>query len=1068
MPFYLGFDSGTYPGNAVMQSLKSSTPLSFAGFYLAPSPGHKDMGWMTAGAAALKAMGWGLVPVYYGQQLPSPVVTLIEPSIGPTAGGTSVSITGSGFSYATAVRFGSKPATAMTVVSDTKITATSPAGTGTVSVTVTNPMGPSAASLLARFMYQAGVLPVPGSIPAAKNPAPQPAAAAASTLTAAQGTTDAAQAVADAGNAKLANGSVLYLDVEAVGTLPQAWMNYITAWIAGVQGSAYRPGVYCFYSSPAAQISAAVTQPIPFWIFHPANSGSVTVDANTEAAPDPGTSGFAGATVWQYKESQGTSVVVSMTWTDAVGTAHTLTPVDMDAATVPDPSNPQASVTPAVTGVAPASGPAAGGTEVTVTGSGFDATSYVSFGLANAAATVESASRITVISPAGADATPAGAGTVPVTVTTPDGTSADSENAQFTYLPVPAVTGVAPDGGLAAGGTGVIITGSDLTDATAVRFGSADATVTSGTDSQITATSPAGTGTVYVTVTTPGGTSPASADAQFSYLAVTEVAPDSGPAAGGTSVTITGSGFTSGTTAVQFGSDTAFAATVDSDSQITATSPGGSGTVPVTVTTPSGTSAASPGAQFAYVPAPAVTGVTPDSGLAAGGTRVTISGSNFTGATAVRFGSADAAGLAVRSDSEITATSPAGTGTVPVTVTTAGGTSADSADAQFSYVPMPVVTGLSPDGGLGAGGTAVTVTGTNLTGATAVRFGSAEATDLAAGSESQITVISPAGTGTVAVTVTTAGGTSADNADAEFTYLAVTGVAPDGGPEAGGTGVTITGSGFTYGTATVAFGPDTAFGAVVDSESQITATAPGGSGTVPVTVTTAAGTSADSSDTQFTYYSPPAVSSLDDNAGPQAGGVYVYISGSGFTAATAVRFGSAEATGLTIDSDTQITVISPAGSGTVYVTVTTPGGTSADSQESEYTYYPAPEITGIGPDSGPQSGGTVVGITGSNFSPPNDVIVYFRTSAAETQAEHTVETETEISAMSPASSVSGAATVIVSTIGGTASAAFTYTDDTPYDDSFDDAYDDSPYDDSYDDAPYDDSYDDAPYDDSGE
>ncbi len=842
------------------------------------------------------SQGYGLGPYTYlcrSQLLPLPVVTVVAPSTGPEVGGTSVTITGSGFTYATAVHFGTRPAHAMTIKSDTEITVTSPPGIGTASVTVINPRGPSNDSSTAQFLYlpksTAPVPPLPphtesadGGISAAITDSDFTDTTDASfrptsTLTAAQGTIDAAEAVKRASTATCSRpdrSSHLPRRLEAnPGTLPQVWMAYITAWIAGVQGSSYRPGVYCFYSNPAAQISGAVTQPIPMWIWHPANSGSVTVDANSEIAPDPGTSGFPGAIAWQYKESQGDKIVVSMTWTDATGNPRTFTPVDMDTSTVPDPSNPTATVTPVVTGVTPASGPEAGGTSVTITGSGFDASSYVSFGSAIAAATVDSASQITATSPAAA--TPVGTGTVPVTVTAPGGTSADSPDAQFTYLPPPVVTGLAPAGGLAEGGASVTITGSNFTGATAVRFGSADATVTTvDSQSQITATSPAGTGTVYVTVTTPGGTSPTSADAQFTYLAVTGVTPDGGPEAGGTSVTITGSGFAYGTAAVSFGSDTAVDETVDSESQITATSPGGSGTVPVTVTTSAGTSADLPDAQFTYFPVPAVTGVVPASGLAAGGTSVTITGSDLTGATAVRFGSADATGTTVDSESQITVTSPAGSGAVPVTVTTPGGTSADGPDAQFSYFPVPAVTGLVPASGPEAGGTIVTITGSGFAGATAVRFGSADATGMTVDSERQITVTSPAGSGAGYVTVTTPSGTSADAPESEYTYVPppeITGIDPGSGPEEGGTSVTITGLNFLPSDDVVLWfridDQDIQAVHTVDSESQITATTPGGSGLATVTVSTPGGNA--SAGFAYTDDSPfddnPHDDSYDDN-----------------------------------------------------------------------------------------------------------------------------------------------------------------------------------------------------------
>ncbi|MEA2634842.1 MAG: hypothetical protein QOH92_1609, partial [Chloroflexota bacterium] len=172
--------------------------------------------------------------------------------------------------------------------------------------------------------------------------------------------------------------------------------------------------------------------------------------------------------------------------------------------------------------------------------------------------------------------------------------------------------------------------------------------------------------------------------------AVSSVAPSGGPLAGGTGVTITGTSFT-GATAVSFGTTAAVTFNVASDTQITATSPAGSaGPVDVTVTAVDGSSAIVPADQFTYAAAPAVSSVAPSGGPAAGGTSVAISGTNFTGATAVSFGSA-AASFTVTNDTQISATSPAGTGLADVTVTTVGGTSATSAADHFTYTGSPAV-----------------------------------------------------------------------------------------------------------------------------------------------------------------------------------------------------------------------------------------------------------------------------------------------------------------------------------------------------------------------------------------
>jgi hypothetical protein len=102
----------------------------------------------------------------------------------------------------------------------------------------------------------------------------------------------------------------------------------------------------------------------------------------------------------------------------------------------------------------------------------------------------------------------------------------------------------------------------------------------------------------------------------------------------------------------------------------------------------------------------------------------------------------------------------------------------------------------------------------------------------------------------------------------------------------------------------------------------------------------------------------PAVTGISPTAGAEAGGDQVTITGSGFTGATDVQFGGASVTALNVDSDSQITVASPAGAGTVDVTVINPVGTSATSPADQYTYTAAPQVTGISPPADPRSAET--------------------------------------------------------------------------------------------------------------
>jgi large repetitive protein len=595
--------------------------------------------------------------------------------------------------------------------------------------------------------------------------------------------------------------------------------------------------------------------------------------------------------------------------------------------------------------------------------------------------------------------------------------------------PAPSVTSVSPMTGLATGGTTVTITGAGFTDATAVNFGSNAAVgYTVNSDTSITATSPAGTGIVDVSVTTALGTSPNVAGDNFSYgPVVSSLSPNAGPLSAGTSVIITGAGFTAATS-VKFGSTAATVYTVNSGTQITATAPAGSaGTVNVTVTTAAGTSATSgTGDDYTYTAAPNVTSISPTSGVATGGTAVTITGTNLIGATAVRFGSTAATGVIVNSATSITATSPAGTGVVDVTVATAGGTSATGSGDRFSYVP--VVSGVAPSAGPLAGGTSVIITGIGFTGASAVKFGTAAATGYTVNSDTQITATAPAGSaGTVDISVTTATGTSAAGGTVDnYTYRAaptVTNVSPSSGPTAGGTSVTITGTGLSAASA-VKFGSTAATGYTVNSDTQITATAPSGSaGTIDITVTTPGGTSATGSADRFTYHAAPTVTGISPDTGPTSGGTEVSITGTGFSSATAVRFGSTAAS-FTVDSSTSITATSPAGSaGTVDIRVTSVGGTSANSSADNFTYLAAPGISTVSPGSGSVAGGESVTISGTDFTTVSDTTVTFGGTAGTV----TTVTSASITVTTPAVDNGGTVDVVVATSGGSATAPAAYT-----------------------------------------
>ena len=280
---------------------------------------------------------------------------------------------------------------------------------------------------------------------------------------------------------------------------------------------------------------------------------------------------------------------------------------------------------------------------------------------------------------------PPGEGTAIVSVSGPGGSTSTAPT-RFAWgdpAPVAVVGSISP---LAGGvGTAVTIQGSGFAGAVAVFFGTASAKFEVLGGGQILAWAPAGpTGLVDVTVTAPGGSSSASVADQFTYLpvippkpAVASVSPNFGAIAGGTFVTLAGTGFTNAT-AVNFGGQAA-RFDVLSDGRIAAVAPPASGgtaqAVDIIVTTPIGSSTAVPQDGFTYAAAPVVTQLTPSEAPFLGGTQVVIGGSGFSGVDEVLFGVTPAA-FRAWSDGVVTATAPPGVGVVQVAVRTRIGLSA--------------------------------------------------------------------------------------------------------------------------------------------------------------------------------------------------------------------------------------------------------------------------------------------------------------------------------------------------------------------------------------------------------
>jgi hypothetical protein len=461
-----------------------------------------------------------------------------------------------------------------------------------------------------------------------------------------------------------------------------------------------------------------------------------------------------------------------------------------------------------------------------------------------------------------------------------------------------------------------------------------------------------------------------------SSLAIHSLTPSSGPSIGGNTIEIRGQGFTPTSRVffrptplqpvmVEVEATKTFISTV----QINAIVP--PGTLPMDVQVrdgalgspvpAQGAAVFNADARYTYLFGPAVNSISPKFGSVAGGTEVTILGANFSEACAVFFGPTQAVATLFNSQFKLVAISPAGTGAVDVTVVCGTAVSPNTLADDFSY-SGPAIKEIVPNAGPPAGGTKVSIRGSNFTATSIVFFGPMSVTSEFVSPE-EIRLTTKPGRGSTSVRIFNASGQSPEHAAAVFTFTdgpIVESLNPSFGSSSGGTAVVITGKNFAPDASVLVSGLKVT-SVNVNSDKVITFITPAapGPGMADVMVVTGKGESPVSADSRFNYISsPPAVLALVPDTGPTGGGTEVTIVGTGFLGAACpgngVMFGLVPAVSCTVVDGNKIVAITPPHfAATVIVTVATPNG--ASQLTDNFTYKtsggspPPPGGGGAGP-----------------------------------------------------------------------------------------------------------------------
>ncbi len=599
--------------------MKSQTPNSFS--------------WKSvlriAGLTAMIAPILMLCPLSQAQAAPAPTITKISPTVASPKGGAVITITGTNFVTGATVTFGTNSGTSVTFVSKTSLKATAPASTGgaevPVNVTVTNPDTQSA-TLTNGLTYKLAAPTVTSIAPTVATPK----GGTVITITGANFVVGATVTFgANAGtNVVFTSKSSLKATAPASTNKAEGQVNVIVTNPDGQAATLTNGLTYQLPAPTVTKISPTTASP---------NGGAVVTITGTNFVTGATVKfGANSATAVTFTSSTSLKATAPASTNKAEGPVNvTVTNPDSQAATLANALTYQYPA-PTITSISPAVSVTTGGAVITITGNNFLSGATVSFGANNA-------TKVVFVSKTSLQATtPASSGNaegnVNVTVTNPDSQTVTLTGGLLYHLP-PSLTSITPAFGLPAGGYTVALNGLYFRAGAAVLFGTVPATsVVFNSNTTLTVGVPAqAAGLVNVTVTdTDGLTTTLNNGFNYTAINVTQVSPITGPLSGGNTVTITGIGFTSGST-VSFGSTAATSVTFVSSTTLTAAAPVHvSGMVSITVVSSNGTGILPQAYDFSG--GPIISSVAPAAGPLAGGSTVTVKGFNLKSVTQVLFG----------------------------------------------------------------------------------------------------------------------------------------------------------------------------------------------------------------------------------------------------------------------------------------------------------------------------------------------------------------------------------------------------------------------------------------------